>query len=365
MTDRVRQLQTQILIDGKTIPVINWTCHLTSYGNLCNFEAVASIKGMRNAGYQIYEKQNSTPLLECKIILVDNTQGTSQIIFDGIIDEVEGIWEDDILEITGRDFSAVLRDKIETLDKYINMTVSDIVTNIAKANGLQSNIQSTSQIAGVRASTFQGEDWALAASPKPTWHIIQQLADEVGYVAYVDQHKILNFTAPGSGPNQHKYYWKPKNDFQITKDPILKLSILQQSRRCANFTLRVHGYDQDGKETIFCDVVRGDGSGQFLSIPRGDLNSQNYLSIANNLADEITRKNAVVKMLVEGNSDLNINDKLNVFESESDDLLGFSGRDLFIVSIVHQFSMPDFGSSMADGFLTHISCNQLTKPGSI
>lgn len=360
MTERVRQLQTQVIIDGKTLPVISWTCHLTSYGNLCTFEATTSIKGMRNVGYQIYEKQNSTSLLECKIILIDNTQGSSQIIFDGIVDQVEGIWEEDILEITGRDFSAVLRDKTETLDKYVNLTVSDVVNGIASANGLQANVQTTSQIAGVKASTFQGEDWALATSPKPTWHIIQQLADEVGYIAYVDQHKVLNFTAPGSGEMTHKYYWRPTNKFEITQDPILKLSILQQSRRCQNFTLRLHGYDQDGKETIFYDVVRGDGSGQFINRSRPDVNSQNYQQIANNIADEIERKNSVVKMLVDGNSDLNVNDKINIFESQSTDLLGFSGRDLFIVSIVQQFSMPDYAAGTGDGFLTHITCNQIT-----
>lgn len=357
---RVRQLQTQVLIGGITLPVISWTCHLTSYGNLCTFEATTSIKGLRNEGYEIYQKQQANSTLECKIVLIDNTEGSSQVVFDGIVDQVEGIWEQDILEITGRDFSAILRDKTETLDQYVNQTVSQVVTGIAQANNLTPNVQATSQIAGVRVSTFQGENWAFSSSPKPTWHIIQQLADEVGYLAFVDQNKVLNFQAPGMGKSQHQFFWKPTNQYEITKAPILKLAVTQQSRRCSNFTLVLHGYDHDGKQTIFYKAKpRGDGS-TIINRSRGDLNSQNYQQVAENLADEIERKNAVVKLLVDGDSTINVNDQLTIIETQTNDLLGFSGRPLFVVGVVQQFGMPDFGSSDGDGFLTHITCNQMT-----
>ena len=351
-----RQLVTNIRLPGITVPVLSWQCHLTSYGNLCTFEARTSIQQFKKFGYNIFEVQQSDFELECQIILIDNTGGTSQIVFDGIVDTVEGTWEDDIIEISGRDYSAVLRDKDDTLDKYINQTVSQVVQGIATDNNILTSIDATSQIAGIRASTFQGEDWSMSTSPRPTWHIIQQLADEVGYVAYMDQHKVLHFEAPGKGQT-HAYYWRPDN---TVENPIMTLSMTQQSRRCSNFTLRVHGYDVNGKQTIFVDVVRGSGNGHFYHKSRQDLTAANAKEIADNLADEILRKNLVIKLVVEGNTDLNVNDQIQILESELGDLLGLDNRPLFITGILHSFSMPDYGSEEGDGFLTHITCNQMT-----
>jgi hypothetical protein len=373
-----RQLTSFIRIGGQNVPVLSWQCHLTSYGNLCTFEAKTSIKQMRDLVPDIFTQQQNNFTYECQIILVDNTGGSSQIVFDGIVDTVDCVWEHDEIEITGRDYSAVLRDTDLTLDQYVNQTIAQVLSGIVtEVNKLQPNNQNkiqlsiasgdaTTQIAGIRASTFQGEDWALSTSPKPTWQIIQQLADEVGYVAYMNQHKVLNFEPPGQGIQgitNHAYYWRPDN---TVENPILNLNIMQQSRRCSNFTLRVHGFDINGKETIFVDKIRpvgGTGAGHFYNKARQDLTSQNCDQIANNLADEIERKAVVAKLTVEGNTDLNVNDQLTIQESSLNDLLGMQNRQLYITSILHSFEMPDYGSTEASGFLTHITCNQLGSSG--
>lgn len=359
-----RALTTSAIIGNTTVPIISWQCHLNSYGNLSSFEVKTSIKALKDLNYNIFTEQKNNFTLECKIILIDNTAGNSEIVFDGIIDSVEGIWEEDIIEITGRDYSAVLRDKDVTLDKYVNSTVSQVVQGLANDNKIQSFVQGVdangnstdpnSQIAGIRASTFQGEDWAMSTHPQPAWHVIQQLADEVGYVAYMDQHKVLHFVPPAMGTS-HSYFWRPSGDIE---NPIMNLSITQQSREYDNFTLRVHGYDPNGKETIYKDVVRGTGAGHFYNKSRQDLTGANYVQIANNLANEIQQKNLVVKMTVEGNLDLNVNDKLTVFDSELNDLLGLDNSPLFITGLLHSFEMPDYDSAESAGFLTHITANQ-------
>lgn len=371
-----RQLITYARIGGHQVPLLSWQAHLTSYGNLCTFEAKTSIQMLKQSGYDdIFTDQQNNFTLECQIILEDLTGGSSQIVFDGIVDTVEGTWEHDEIEITGRDYSAVLRDKDDTLNQYVNKTIQQVIFGIAQDNGIQATITGvdangnstnlTNQIAGIRASTFQGEDWALSTSPQPTWHIIQQLADEVGYVAYMDQHKVLHFVEPATGES-HTYNWRP--DGPNADNPILNLNIMQQSRRCSNFTLRVHGYDSNGKETIFKDVIRpkgGSGSGHFYNKSRQDLTAQNCDDIANNLADEIERKAIVVKMTVEGDTSLNVNDQMRIIESSGDpgDLLGLSNHLLFITSVLHSFEMPDYGSTDAAGFLTHITCNQQGSAG--
>lgn len=351
-----RNLTSQAIINGHKIPILTWTCNLTGYGNLNTFEVTTSIKQLKTLGYDIFADASKNPTLECQIILIDNTEGSSQIVFDGIVDRVEGLWEDDLLEINGRDFSAVLRDKTQSLDNYVNQPISAIVQDIAQQSGLQSFVQSTDQIAGIKASTFQGEEWSYSTSPQSLWNIVQQLADEVGYIAYVDQHKVLHFLPEGQGPSTHQYYWRPKIGANVKT-----LSILKQARRCENFTLHLHGYDRDGKETIVTDYVQGTGQGLFLSRRRPDVNAQNIDQVAKSIAESIARRNVVVKMVVEGNTDLNVNDQLKVLESESGDLLGMSNTQLFIVGLTHSFSMPDYPSNDGDGFYSHITANQLTN----
>jgi hypothetical protein len=355
-------ITTNTVINGHTIPALDWTCHLTSYGNLCTFELRLATAKVKQLGYDIFSDQRNNPNMECQIILNNVTTGPGGILFDGIVDTIEGTWEDDILEICGRDYSALLRDQTATLDQYINQKVSDVVTGIANTYNLQSNVSSSSIIAGVRASTFQGENWAFTKSPRPLWHIIQNLADEAGYVVFVDQHKVLNFVPPGQGKNNWTYYWRSQPSSQQQQDhslnPILKLRMMQQSRRCNNFTLRLHGYDADQKQTIYYEKVVGTGQGKIISVNRQDLNSQNYIDVANNIAAAIERKNIVAKVVVNGNYNFNLNDNFQIMESESNDLLGMSGQQLYIASIVHQFSMPEFGSHVGDGFLTHLTLNQ-------
>lgn len=361
-----RQLTTNVVIGGTSIPVLGWQCHLTSYGNLCTFEVSTSIQQLRTAGYDIFKEQNNNPTLECNIYLSDSAAGTSGLVFSGIVDTVNGTWEDDLIEISGRDYSAILRDTSQALDKYVNQTVSQVVQGICSDNNITANIQTSSQIAGIKASTFEGIDWSFSKNPQSLWHTLTQLAEEIDCVVFMDRMKTLHFVSPGTGGASHTYYWRPtqsNNQQSSNQNPIMKLDMMQQSRRCNNFTLFLHGYDQNGKQTIYVQKDVGQG-GRIIHKNRQDLNAQNMESIWQSLADEIQRKNTVVKMVVEGNIDLDVNDTMNIYESESNDLLGLSGRDLFIASLIHSFSMADYGSSSADGFLTHVTCNQLGSSGS-
>jgi hypothetical protein len=371
-----RILTTNILLgsDAVSIEALDWKCHLTSYGNLCTFEVRIPIATLKKSGYDIFAEQNKNPALECKIVINDQTNGVGGVIFDGIIDRVEGTWEDDILEIEGRDYSAILRDQQVSLTKYQNSLISDAVQGIVdEANknantNIQTNISATpGALAGIRSKTFQGEDWSLSTQPKPSWHIIQELADEAGYVAFMDQHQTLNFVAPGTGKGNWTYNWrKTPSQTQIESESynIIHLTMTQQSRKYNNFTLWLHGSDHDAKTTFWTKVVSGDGSGRLLVRRRDDLNTTNYEQIAENEKLKIQQKNTVVKMVVEGNYNLNLNDPINVLEANSGDLLGLSGRGLYVVSFVQQFSMPDYDSDTGDGFLTQITCNQLGSSNS-
>jgi hypothetical protein len=385
-----RILTTNILLGKQAVSVeaLDWKCHLTTYGNLCTFEVRLPIATLKKVGYDIFAEQNANPTLECQI-QISESGAPGGIIFDGVIDRVEGTWEDDILEIEGRDYSAVLRDQQAALVNYqgqlISQAVQSMVDYANKQAGtqIQTNISPTPGLmAGIKSNYYQGEEFSFSTQPKPYWHIIQELADEAGYVAYMDQHKTLNFVPCGNG-KQWTYYWrKTPTQIEQTSDSILHLTMTQQSRRYNNFTLWVHGNDDDAKQTFWTKKVSGDGSGRLIVIRRSDLNTQNYDQIAQNELEKIQQKNTVVKMVVDGNYNLNLNDKMQVLESNNPidgayttvdlksqnstgaasglgDLLGLSGRGLYVVSFVHQFSMPDYGSDTGDGFLTQITCNQL------
>lgn len=356
--NQTRQLTTSVTINGHTVPALHWNTHYTSYGNLCTFEVIIPIKQLRISYPDIFSDIEKNPNSDCQILLYDEL-GVRELVFDGIIDTIEGTWEDDLVEITGRDFSAILRDTTDTLDQYVNQPVSKVVQGIADLHKISTNITSAPQIAGIKSSTFQGEQWSFSSNPQPTWHIIQQLAEEVDCVAYVDQYRILNFVAPGQGGQNHSFTWRANNtNGQITDTPILKLNILQQARRCNNFTLFLHGTDVNGNQTIYKQNDVGQG-GRIIHKHRQDLNAQNLDSIWNSLAAEIQRKNIVAKLVVDGDISINLNDTVTINESEDKDLLGLAKKQLFIVSVLHSFSMPDYGSDVGDGFLTHITCNEV------
>ena len=345
---------THANINGNKVPLLTWQTHYTSYGNLCTFEAKTSIKALKQIGYNIFDDQVQTPDLECQIILNNRTSGSSGLVFDGIVDTVEGNWEEDLVEIAGRDFSAILRDTNDTLDKYLNQTVTQVIQAIAQQYGLQTNIATVDQKTGIRSSTYQGEDWAFSAHPQPTWQLMQDLATEADMVLFIDSHKVLNLQSPGKGSN-HSFIWRPNQ--QQGTNPVKDLSILQQSRRCQNFTLMLHGYDASAKQTISYQKVVGQG-GQIIHKHRQDLNSQNCQQIADALAAEIQRKNLVVKFKVDGDLGINLNDTVAINEGESGDLLGLAAQSLFIVSVMHSFGDAEYGSIEGDGFWTHITCNQ-------
>src|ERR1700722_14707722 len=104
-----RVLTTNVLLgsDNVSVEALDWKCHLTTYGNLCTFEVRIAIATLKKVGYDIFAEQNANATLECQIQIQENG-ASGGIIFDGVIDRVEGTWEDDILEIEGRDYSAVL-----------------------------------------------------------------------------------------------------------------------------------------------------------------------------------------------------------------------------------------------------------------
>jgi len=369
--DNIRKVTTSATVGGKQIPLLSWSCHLTSYGNLCTFDCVTSIQQLKTLGVDIFSIQNSTPNLECIITLTetdDTGSAVTNTVFDGIVDEIEGTWEDDLITISGRDYSAILRDQSNNVPVYTNQTVTDIVTNIAKLYDLKTHIVSNSQMAGIRASAYQGQEWAYVLDPKPLWHVIQELADEAGYVAWVDQYKTLHFEPPGDSGINWDFNWRPalQNTEQGSSadgmNPILKLSWLDQARQYANFTLILHGYDPNAKSPLVRQTKRGDGSGHLFHVSRQDVNSENIKQLTENIADEMSRKQLVAKLVVDGDTGINVNDQIQIFETEEQDLLGLSGQQMFIVSVVQQFSMADYGTDSGEGFLTHITCNKYVKP---
>ena len=109
----------------------------------------------------------------------------------GQVDEVEI----DLLQrkyvLTGRDLTAKFIDN-KTTQKYPNLTSSEIVTKLAQKEGLTANVVPTTTPAGI----FYAGDRSALTSELPEWDLITFLAQQEGYIAYVENTTVFFHPLP-------------------------------------------------------------------------------------------------------------------------------------------------------------------------
>ncbi len=131
------------------------------------FSSVPAIMASIYAGYpknvELYTKNDLTNLIT------------------GQVDDIELNYLANTVILTGRDLTAKFIDN-KTTQKYPNLTSSEIVTMLAKKEGLTPDVTETTTKAGV----FYANNHATLASETPEWDLITFLAQNEGFVAHVE-----------------------------------------------------------------------------------------------------------------------------------------------------------------------------------
>lgn len=354
------KITSRIIINGTELAAQNWTMHLGSYGSINTFQLVTSIQAVKLIKFDIFGQQKKNPAFPIQVYIVVN--GIQSLIFTGIIDDIEGLWHTDELEITGRDNSAILRDEMQVLnqEQYFNQPISSVVTQIAQKYGFTPKVTSTSQLAGVRYLATNAEETAFTDKPRPLWHTLQLFAHITGYVLYVTPKNELYFGPPASGKN-HTYVWRPSpaNADQV---PVLELAIKQQSRRCQNFTVYVASYDNSTKQLTEYTAMGGTGSGPTYTFHPAGLTQADVVAYAQARVVEIARRDLIITTTVDGDPKIDVNDQITIQEANSGDLLGLSNQKMYVSGLTHSFQMPEYGSDTGEGFLSHITAIRNIQP---
>lgn len=361
-----RKTTTRVILNGTELPIINWSCQLGAAGNINHFEVTTSIKAMQKAGFDPFSdvKKNFDSKISIYIIQDDK----QSLIFTGIVDQLEGIWHTDLIEIRGRDLSAILRDKFQAPSdmQYFNQPISEVVKQIAQQNGLGTGkITSTTQLAGTQYDAYQGQEYAFSDRPRPFWRTLQLFALECGFIMFVTPQGDLYFGKPGTGSN-HTFYWKPsQQDAQGGQLPCYELNIIQQSRRCNQFTVNVYATDHNNNnQAAFASTeVNGSGGGGYVynRHPFG-LTPENAQQYADAIAEDIQRKEVTIQAMVEGDSSVNVNDKVRFQASHAGDLFSLNNQDMVISGVTQSFEMAKYEADTSAGFFTHITATGSIQP---
>ena len=397
MTAPSNTVTSTATLNGQVIYPISWHCQLGAYGNINHFELTTSIKALQDpslvqssptsgntgnstAPFDIFASVKKN--FNSRIQIYAKLDGVQTPVFAGIVDEIEALWHDDIIEIRGRDSSAILRDEFQAPSdiNYNNQPISQIVTQYAQKYGFTPLVTPTTMMAGTQFDSYQSQEYNYADRPRPLWRSLQILAQQVGYIMFVTPRNELFFGKPGTGA-MHTYYWKPSpaNVYNKSQLPVHTLTAIQQSRRCNNFTVNVYAVDHNNNnQRAFATTVVYNGtasSGQAASknaIAAGSgfvynrhpfgLTPENAQQTADAIAEEIQRRELVFQATVDGDPTVNVNDKVTFLASTAGDLFSLNNQRLVIAGLTHTFEMPHYEATDGAGFWTNITATGSIQP---
>jgi hypothetical protein len=357
------KVTTRVILNGTEMPVINWSCNLSSAGSISHFDVATSIKYLQTKGIDVFSlvKNNFSSRIQIYVIKNDS----QKLIFSGIVDQVEGEWHNDLLEIRGRDLSAILRDEFLALSdmQYQNQPISEIVKQIAQKHGFgTSKITETSQLAGTQYDAYQSQEYTYSDRPRSFWRTLQLFAQECGFIVYVTPEADLYFGQPGKG-SSHSYYWMPTALGAGKSGPsgqpaIKEISINQQARRYSNFTVNVFATDHNNNnQQAFATTQDGKGNGVVYNKHPFGLSPENAQQYADAIAADLKRRAITAEVLIDGDASLKVNDKVMFMAANAGDLFSVSNQQLTVAALTHSFQMASYESSEGQGFYTHISAS--------
>ncbi len=350
-----------INIDGTEVNAIHLDCTISAAGAVGNFHASTSIKALKKAGIDILQKQQSDALLKVDLY-VQPPGGSKTLIFGGILDTVDPVFEEDLIDLMGRDAGAPLVDETLLLakDQYFNQPISKIVEQIAQQYGLTPQITDTATLAGISYTGDSQDEFAFSDAPRPAWRTLKILAQKVGYIVYVTPKRELVFCPPGqsgfSGSFDYTWAQKPQpGGGQNSSKGILSLRPSSQARRSRNFTVNVYSYDHNTKQQTMGSKMMGDGSGPTYTKHPAGLTADGAQKYAEAVATGIAKHELVYQITVDGDPDLIVGAPVTIKEANAGDLIGFANQKLFINHLNHTYDGPIHGSTRAEGFKSHMT----------
>lgn len=364
----LRSGNTSVVIAGQPFPVLSWKATLANQGSMGTATAKGALSDLINSGLDIIAASQATNGAEIDIYAGYN--GSSQLIFSGVVDQCDLDWDENTFEIKARDFSACLADGKQTVSNinYRNQSVASIVKQIAGQFGFKTNITDP----GIPAGPLMNGENVFNPQPRNYWNLLQSLAEDVGYECYMLPNQTLYFgpeqdqgivtvnygAARGSGVQNPgwglKVTYNPRNNTNIivravsvnsqTTQPVVAAATatpipLGQGRKTKSslgggyFKPKYPGRSGSVTPAKSIYYIRCPG----MSVQQAQAKCQ---AMANNLA----KHQIIVDMTIEGLPSLVLHSHVKLVQNNID-LYGFAGVDLNVAEVTHAFETPDDDAS--------------------
>jgi hypothetical protein len=131
-----------------------------------------------------------------------------QSLIYGRVDNMDPDLAEGIIDLTGRDLTAVFIDSKIT-SQYVNKTSSQIVTTLA---GRHAGMTASAQATKTRAGTYYDKDQVQLQASRSEWDLITYLARKEGFVAYVSGMTLFFQPNPVDESNAYDITWEPPSD---------------------------------------------------------------------------------------------------------------------------------------------------------
>lgn len=371
----LRTVNTSVVIAGTEFPVSKWTCTLANAGSMGTCSAGGSLSDLIDSGLDVIAASQAANGAELDIYVGYNND--NQLIFSGVVDTCDLDWDSDTWEIKGRDHSAALADGKQTMAglNYRGQSVAQIVQQIADKFGFDTQITDP----GIQAGPLMHTENSFNPQPQTYWHLLQSLAENVGYECYLLPDQTLYFgpeqeqgnitvnygAERGSGAENPgwglKASYNPRNNSNIV---VKALSLNPQTTQAVSATAHARQTKLGrGRRTATSKTAnpglrypKAGSSGSkapaksILYIRCPGMTPDQAQARCQAMADNLAKHQIIVEMSIEGLPSLVLHSTVQMVETTID-LYSFAGVPLNVSEVTHSFDMPGDGDS-SGGFVT-------------
>lgn len=290
--------------------------------------------------------------------------GSSDLIFSGVVDECEIDVDENTFKVSGRDHAASLMDGRQTLAglNYRNRSVAQIVQQIAQKFNFSTDIQDP----GIKAGpTMNGENFFNPHS-QTYWMLLQSLADNVGYECWVTPDQTLHFRKEQTQGNfSCQYGWGPNDGASI---PAWGLKVTYSPRNNSNITIKAISQNLQSTEQVIASATakpiqlklgkstktsitggKAPSSSKGSSGSKSPIKTVHYIRCAGltpeqaqakcqAMADDLAKHQVTVGLTVWGTKDLKIHSSVNLDQSS---VKAVNNVPLNVAEVHHSFTMDE------------------------
>jgi len=213
-----------------------------------------------------------------------------QSLLIGYVDDIEFDPIADEIVMAGRDLTARFIET-KTVEKYQNLTASQVATKLAQAHGLTPVVTATKETVG----TFYQIDHAATQDDRPEWDVLTYVAQASGFVVYV-KGRELHFE-PKPDPSKVEPYvlrWQPPAESQFS--PVfngMRLTFSRNLTVARDIKVSVRSYNQKQKKGFTVTAERKRIKNTTTSkVGRSGLPPQQYSFFFPNMTPDEAQKKA-------------------------------------------------------------------------